>query len=196
MKFINKFLHFVGHTHIHTNKNYLFRTSIHQAFSIGTCQFWSKNDEIWVIRARANGVYKFSEVFQTNKFLTTTIEWTTEVPGWNTEKMSLKNKQKTLLRFLIFWLTLNVIWIVSYMIFGIATFVPFQICCHEVILLILCLYIWILICLVYWKKELAETQFNWIYHFALSLFYHFCPYWSKVWSIILSQVRKHTNWCL
>ena len=131
MKFINKFLHFVGHTHIHTNKNYLFRTSIHQAFSIGTCQFWSKNDEIWVIRARANGVYKFSEVFQTNKFLTTTIEWTTEVPGWNTEKMSLKNKQKTLLRFLIFWLTLYVIWIVSCMIFGIATFVPVQICCHD-----------------------------------------------------------------
>ena len=94
MKFINKFLHFVGHTHIHTNKNYLFRTIIHQAFSIGICQFWSKNDEVWVIRARTNGVYKFSEVFQTNKFFTLTIEWTTEVPDWNTKKMSLKNRQK------------------------------------------------------------------------------------------------------
>ena len=162
-------MHFVGHPHIHTNKNYLFRTSIHQAFSVGTCQFWSKNDEIWVIRARTNGVYKFSEVFQTNKFFTTTIEWTTEVPGWNTEKMSLKNKQKTLLRFLIFWLTLYVIWIVSFMIFGIATFVPVQICCHEVILLILCLYILILICLVYWSRNSVQLNISFCSFIILSL---------------------------
>ena len=94
LKFINKFLHFLGHTHTQTNKKYLFRTSIHQVFSIGTCQFWSKNVEVWVIRARTNVVYKFNEIFQTNKFFTTTIEWTTEVSGWNIEKMSLKNKQK------------------------------------------------------------------------------------------------------
>ena len=46
LKFINKFLHFVGHTHTRTNKKYRFRTRIHLAFNIGTCPFWSKNVDL------------------------------------------------------------------------------------------------------------------------------------------------------